>query len=208
MSRSLSSSRAWTGPVRCCGVVSGWGGSGHISGHGFSRRISSSSPGRARDRLQPACQRPAWSSRRRGLPWRSSRCDRRSGRTPVASRHRGRVQPQLEGRESSCQDDEDCIQAIDHHIAGQHQRRHARPVRVLGPADIAPPHQASCPAERSSSASRRIVSTVLASCSFERSPYSSTIASPSAARSARSACSSLQCGARSRTFSFAVMPRV
>ncbi len=41
-------------------------------------------------------------------------------------------------------------------------------------------------------ASRRIVSALVASCSLERSPHSSTASSLSAARRARSACSSLQ----------------
>ncbi len=54
-------------------------------------------------------------------------------------------------------------------------------------------------------ASRRIVSAAACACSATRLPHSSTAPLFSAARRARSACSSLQWGARCRSCSFAVM---
>ena len=112
----------------------------------------------------------------------------------------GRQPADVRGREN----DEHFVQAADRLISRQHERGTSGPFRMLSPADLAAPHQGSCPAACSSLASRRIVSALLTSYSFERSPQPSTAPSLSAARRARPACSSLQWGARCRSFSFAV----
>jgi hypothetical protein len=102
------------------------------------------------------------------------------------------------------QHDENLVETIDRLVAGQHKDGAPRPIWMHGPADLATPHQGLCPAACSSSASRCMVSAFVASCSLERSPHSSRGLSLSAARRARSACSSLQWGARCSSVSFAV----
>jgi len=92
------------------------------------------------------------------------------------------------------------VQAVDRLISRQHQCGTSGPIRMLSPAYLARLTRL-VPAACSSLASRRIVSALLTSCTFERSPQPSTAPSLSAARRARPACSSLQWGARCRSFS-------